>query len=109
MVMEKMQQQTKRRLATLARHLPSSSNYGGLLIPDECSAAASASSELGPKESLAKERRNAGFDLRGLTYLLDGSEELTKAKELAMQMIERDPVLRMDRPYDMSLEEARDK
>jgi hypothetical protein len=42
---------------------------------------------------LDAERKQASFDIRELTYILDGGEEATKRKELIRREVETDPIL----------------
>lgn len=42
---------------------------------------------------LDAERKQASFDIRELTYVLDGSEDATKRKELIRREVESDPIL----------------
>jgi acyl-CoA oxidase len=60
--------------------------------------------------SLAAERQNSTLnanDIRQLTYILDEGEKITKIKEYAMQLIERDPVFSQIDNYDKTFEELR--
>ncbi len=43
-------------------------------------------------ETLAKERQRATFDVRTMTHILDGGEEITKKKHEVYRLIEQDPV-----------------
>ncbi|ORZ29878.1 acyl-CoA dehydrogenase/oxidase [Catenaria anguillulae PL171] len=71
----------------------------------------SSSSVLVNKEmqSLAAERANPRFNVRDLTYLLDGGKEATELKEKFMLELERDPLWRMDDHANLSLAEVRER
>lgn len=64
------------------------------------------SAEKGP---LDDERKNPSFDIRELTYFLDGGKESTEMKEAMASVIENDPVLRDDDRFDHSRPESRKK
>jgi hypothetical protein len=104
---------TSRRLGVLSGHLVLQKDPKSTLQLKGVSGSNVDEGEQEPRASMKKERKNAiGFgekEIREMTYLLDGGEEITKAKELAILMINRDPILRMERPFDMTLKEARDK
>lgn len=84
-----------RRLKAVARHFVHGNTELGFC---------NAQSE-GP---LDKERRNPSFDVRQLTYLLDGGEQYTLFKETVASVIESDPILRDDHRYDLTRPEARE-
>jgi len=58
---------------------------------------------------LDKERQGSSFTTRELTYVLDGSKEMTETKELMASMIESDPVLRDDDRFDLTRPQARER
>jgi alkylation response protein AidB-like acyl-CoA dehydrogenase len=60
-------------------------------------------------ETLAKERAAASFDVREMTYRLDGGSAKTKIKEAMALMIERDPILYVKHFFDLTRPEAREK
>lgn len=60
-------------------------------------------------QTIAEERKNATFNVREMTYFLDGGKENTKRKELICQQIERDPILTVPNFFDMTIEESRIK
>ncbi|KAG1055545.1 hypothetical protein G6F43_002500 [Rhizopus delemar] len=62
-----------------------------------------------PVISMNEERAKAAFDIRSLTYLLDGGENITLLKEKVMQELERDPLFKMDDVYDLSKFEIRER
>ena len=43
---------------------------------------------------LEKERKQASFDVRSMTYLLEGGEEKCKRREKVRKYVEEDPVFR---------------
>jgi hypothetical protein len=62
-----------------------------------------------PVEAMARERAGTSFDVRKMTYLLEG-EEGTKLLELAAQLIERDPILHDSQsPHDLTVPEHRER
>jgi alkylation response protein AidB-like acyl-CoA dehydrogenase len=56
---------------------------------------------------LEQERKNASFKVEELSSLFDDSEEMTKAKKIMLQLIERDPVFNPKNFYDLTREEQR--
>ncbi|CAO3678786.1 unnamed protein product [Rhizopus stolonifer] len=62
-----------------------------------------------PVESMSEERAKAAFNIRELTYLLDGSEKMTLLKERFMQEFERDPLFKMDDIHDITKDELRER
>ncbi|KAF9574305.1 fatty-acyl coenzyme A oxidase [Mortierella alpina] len=60
-----------------------------------------------PVESMNEEREKATFDVRALTYFLDGGEKYTKIREKFMMELERDPTFRMYDMYDVTKDEIR--
>ncbi|KAF9962604.1 fatty-acyl coenzyme A oxidase [Mortierella alpina] len=60
-----------------------------------------------PVESMTEEREKATFDVRELTYFLDGGEKFTKIREKFMMELERDPTFRMYDMYDVTKDEIR--
>ncbi|KAF9937566.1 fatty-acyl coenzyme A oxidase [Mortierella antarctica] len=60
-----------------------------------------------PVESMNEEREKATFDVRELTYFLDGGEKYTKIREKFMMELERDPTFRMYDMYDVTKDEIR--
>lgn len=63
--------------------------------------------ETEPKQALRQERANASFDVRELTYYLDGGKEKTAKLEQIMASVERNPVFNNDDYYDLTKEELR--
>ncbi|KAF7728495.1 fatty-acyl coenzyme A oxidase [Apophysomyces ossiformis] len=62
-----------------------------------------------PVAAMKEERAKAAFNVRELTYLLDGGEKLTQLKERMMLELERDPLFKMDDIHDISKEELRER
>ncbi|KAG0167918.1 fatty-acyl coenzyme A oxidase [Apophysomyces sp. BC1034] len=62
-----------------------------------------------PVASMKEERAKAAFNVRELTYLLDGGEKLTQLKERMMLELERDPLFKMDDIHDISKDELRER
>ncbi|KAF9215863.1 fatty-acyl coenzyme A oxidase [Podila verticillata] len=60
-----------------------------------------------PVESMTEEREKATFDIREMTYFLDGGEKNTKIREKFMMELERDPTFRMYDMYDVTKDEIR--
>ncbi|RCI04573.1 fatty-acyl coenzyme A oxidase [Rhizopus stolonifer] len=60
-----------------------------------------------PVASIQEERAKAAFQIRELTFLLDGGEKMTLLKERFMQEFERDPLFKMDDIHDISKDELR--
>uniref|UniRef100_A0A7S4IFR4 Acyl-coenzyme A oxidase n=1 Tax=Vannella robusta TaxID=1487602 RepID=A0A7S4IFR4_9EUKA len=50
---------------------------------------------------LEKERKQASFDVRSMTYLLEGGEEKCKRREKVRKYVEEDPVFRNDDRYTL--------
>lgn len=65
--------------------------------------------ETEPKLLLQQERANAKFNIRDLTYYIDGGKEFTEKNEAIMLSIERDPVFNNDNFFDLSKEELREQ
>eukprot|EP01122_Echinamoeba_exundans_P009934 TRINITY_DN3581_c0_g1_i1.p1 TRINITY_DN3581_c0_g1~~TRINITY_DN3581_c0_g1_i1.p1 ORF type:complete len:430 (-),score=56.75 TRINITY_DN3581_c0_g1_i1:865-2154(-) len=59
--------------------------------------------------TMAKERSNASFPSREMTYFLDGGAEQTRYYELANTLISRDPQLMKERFFDLTGPENRAK
>lgn len=51
----------------------------------------------------------ATFDVRELTYFLDGGEKFTKIREKFMMELERDPTFRMHDMYDVTKDQIRQR
>ncbi|KAF9330632.1 fatty-acyl coenzyme A oxidase, partial [Linnemannia elongata] len=62
-----------------------------------------------PQESMSEEREKATFDVRELTYFLDGGEKFTKIREKFMMELERDPTFRMYDMYDVTKDQIRER
>ncbi|KAF9387784.1 fatty-acyl coenzyme A oxidase [Podila verticillata] len=62
-----------------------------------------------PVESMAEERVKATFNVRELTYFLDGGEKFTKIREKFMMELERDPTFRMHDMYDVTKDQIRQR
>ncbi|KAI8368506.1 acyl-CoA dehydrogenase/oxidase C-terminal [Blakeslea trispora] len=62
-----------------------------------------------PIASMKEERAKAAFQIRELTFLLDGGEKMTLLKEKFMLEFERDPLFRMDDIFDISKDELRER
>ncbi|KAI8991758.1 acyl-CoA dehydrogenase/oxidase C-terminal [Mycotypha africana] len=62
-----------------------------------------------PVASMNEERAKAAFDIRELTYLMDGGEKITQLKEKIMLELERDQLFRMDDIHDISKAELRER
>lgn len=65
--------------------------------------------ETEPKLLLQQERDAATFNIRNLTYYLDGGKEQTEKLENIMLTIERDPIFNNDDFYDLSKEQIREQ
>lgn len=61
-----------------------------------------------PPVVMANERSKASFNIRDLTYYLDGGEENTKNIEDIMTSIERDPLFNNDDYYDLTKDQLRE-
>ncbi|KAF5101786.1 hypothetical protein D0Z00_000648 [Geotrichum galactomycetum] len=62
-----------------------------------------------PKLLFQQERSNASFNIRDLTYYLDGGKEATEKMEKIMESIERDPLFNNDNFYDLNKEQLREQ
>ncbi|KAG0221570.1 fatty-acyl coenzyme A oxidase [Mortierella sp. GBA43] len=62
-----------------------------------------------PIESMSEERQKVTFNVRELTYFLDGGEKFTKIREKFMMELERDPTFRMHDIYDLTKDEIRER
>lgn len=62
-----------------------------------------------PVRSMDEERAKANFNIRELTYLLDGGEKSTSLKERFMAELERDPLFKMDDFHDLTKSELRER
>ncbi|CAO3646632.1 unnamed protein product [Cunninghamella blakesleeana] len=62
-----------------------------------------------PVNSMNEERAKAKFNVRELTYLLDGDQKATEFKEKVMLDFERDPLFKMDDIHDLSKAELRER
>ncbi|KAI9031818.1 acyl-CoA dehydrogenase/oxidase C-terminal [Phycomyces nitens] len=62
-----------------------------------------------PIASMNEERAKAAFDIRELTYLLDGGKKVTELKERMMLELERDPLFKMHDIHDISKDELRER
>ncbi|KAF9434006.1 fatty-acyl coenzyme A oxidase [Entomortierella beljakovae] len=62
-----------------------------------------------PVESMTEEREKATFNVRELTYYMDGGEKFTKIREKFMLELERDPAFRMYDAYDLTKDEIRER
>lgn len=58
---------------------------------------------------MSEEREKATFDVRELTYFLDGGEKFTKIREKFMMELERDPTFRMYDMYDVTKDQIRER
>ncbi|ORX61404.1 acyl-CoA oxidase [Hesseltinella vesiculosa] len=56
-----------------------------------------------------EERAKAKFNVRELTYLLDGDEKQTLLKERIMEELERDPLFKMKDVHDLTKAQARER
>lgn len=59
-------------------------------------------------KSIQSERESPSFDVRKMTYFLDGDEEFTKCKELASLIVERDPILNYENYFDLDAHQAKE-
>ena len=59
--------------------------------------------------AMQDERDRTAFDVRELTYFLDGGRKQTQLKERLMLSIERDPDMRNDDWYDLTKDEVRER
>ncbi|KAI8073343.1 acyl-CoA dehydrogenase/oxidase C-terminal [Gongronella butleri] len=62
-----------------------------------------------PVRSMNIERSKAKFNVRELTYLLDGDEKTTLLKERIMEDLERDPLFKMNDIHDLTKSEVRER
>lgn len=62
-----------------------------------------------PGAVLFEERKNASFNTRKMTYLLDGGEQMTMERERIMLEIERDPLFANENRHDLTRPEVREK
>lgn len=62
-----------------------------------------------PKVLLAQERQSIDFNVRNITYFLDGGRDQTELLERIMISIERNPIFQNDNCYDLSFEQLREK
>ncbi|KAI8888264.1 acyl-CoA oxidase [Backusella circina FSU 941] len=62
-----------------------------------------------PVASMSEERAKAAFDIRQMTYLLDGGQKVTELKEKIMQELERDPKFNMEDIHDITKSELRER
>lgn len=62
-----------------------------------------------PVRSMDEERAKANFNIREMTYLLDGGEKSTSLKERFMAELERDPLFKMDDFHDLTKSELRER
>lgn len=58
---------------------------------------------------MIKERAQASFKSREMTFYMDGGEALTKMRESMMLEFERDPTFRMDDVHDLTRPEIRER
>jgi acyl-CoA oxidase len=58
---------------------------------------------------MSEEREKATFDVRELTYFLDGGEKFTQIREKFMMELERDPTFRMYDMYDVTKDQIRER
>jgi hypothetical protein len=79
----------KRRTKTLASHLNQSTTDIEALESVECNA----TSKRLEVRTLEEERAKGNFDVRKLTYLLDGGEKYTRLKESVFLLLERDSIM----------------
>ncbi|ORX91352.1 acyl-coenzyme A oxidase I [Basidiobolus meristosporus CBS 931.73] len=61
------------------------------------------------QRNLSEERSRPSFDIREMTYLLDGGEGKTKLNEQLMREIQADPVWNMEDQHNLSLLQVREK
>ncbi|BFZ56901.1 fatty-acyl coenzyme A oxidase [Savitreella phatthalungensis] len=59
--------------------------------------------------AMETEREATNFDVRELTYFLDGGRKQTQLKERLMLSIERDPDMRNDDWYDLTKDQVRER
>jgi hypothetical protein len=57
---------------------------------------------------LQKERECASFNIKQMTYFFDHSKEWTEKKQLAYQIVERDPVLNYKYFFDLDHHQAKE-
>ncbi|KAH8552923.1 acyl-CoA dehydrogenase/oxidase C-terminal [Umbelopsis sp. PMI_123] len=62
-----------------------------------------------PVESMKEERNKAAFDIRAMTYLLDGGKAATLVRERMMLELERDQVFRLYDFHDLTKEQLRER
>jgi len=88
------------RIKGLAKQMaaPSSTSPGQPIVMDD---------SLHPMLAMSTERKQTSFPVRALTYFIDGSEQRTLLREKIMTEIERDPMMRTDDHYDLSLPQVR--
>lgn len=57
---------------------------------------------------LRKERESSSFDIKEMTYFFDHSKEWTEKKQLAYQLVERDPILNYKNFFDLDQHQAKE-
>ncbi|KAI8329509.1 acyl-CoA dehydrogenase/oxidase C-terminal [Chlamydoabsidia padenii] len=62
-----------------------------------------------PVKSMDEERAKASFNIREMTWLLDGGKKSTDLKERFMTELERDPLFKMDDFHDLTKSELRER
>ncbi|SAL95982.1 hypothetical protein [Absidia glauca] len=62
-----------------------------------------------PVRSMNEERAKAKFNIRELTFLLDGDEKATELKERIMLDLERDPLFKMHDIHDLTKPQIRER
>ncbi|CAM0137354.1 unnamed protein product [Umbelopsis sp. WA50703] len=62
-----------------------------------------------PVESMKAERAKAAFNIRDMTYLLDGGKSATETRERMMLELERDLVFRMYDFHDLTKDQLRER
>lgn len=58
---------------------------------------------------MALERKNASFNIRDLTFFLDGGSDITEHREKIMLEFERDPTFQMTDIHDLTRPELRER
>lgn len=78
------------------------------IVPNLTSSSRKLNTETEPPVLLAKERANASFNPREMTYYLDGGKKKTEESEKIMASIERDPLFDNEKYYDLTKDELRE-
>ncbi|KAI8084666.1 acyl-CoA dehydrogenase/oxidase C-terminal [Halteromyces radiatus] len=78
-------------------------------VPQTLSATEEYAQAIDPVRSMNEERAKAKFNIRELTYLLDGDQKTTELKERIMLDLERDPLFKMHDIHDLTKAQLRER